>query len=130
MTARAGIGNVTFSPLAHGMLTGKYVPGASAPAVTRAVDPETNQVMMEMYWKEEYKRKSQSFLALAREAGLGAAQLAVAWCLRRPEVSSVILGVRSVGQLEENLAAVAAAPGADLLKKLEELFPAPQLPFT
>jgi aryl-alcohol dehydrogenase-like predicted oxidoreductase len=56
-TAKEGIGNVIFSPLAYGMLTGKYLPGQSLPEGTRAADSEQNEVMMQMYWNEENKKK-------------------------------------------------------------------------
>ena len=123
LTAREGIGNVTFSPVAHGMLTGKYQPGQPAAPGTRAADPETNSVIMAMYWKEEYKQKAQQFVKIAGEMGLTGAQLAVAWCLRRPEVTSVILGISRLDQLKENLKAVEVKIPEDVLKKLDVLFP-------
>ena len=52
-TEAEGVGNVIFSPLAHGMLTGKYKPGEGAPAGTRASDEETNSIIMKLYWTEE-----------------------------------------------------------------------------
>lgn len=125
LTAREGIGNVVFSPVAHGMLTGKYKPGDPPPAGTRAADPETNNVIMNMYWKEEYKQKAQEFIGMAQEMGLTGAQLAVAWCLRRHEVSSVILGISRVEQLKENLAAVDVKLPEDVVSKLDALFPMP-----
>jgi voltage-dependent potassium channel beta subunit len=124
LTMREGIGNVTFSPLAHGTLTGKYLPGRPAPAGTRAADPETNSVIMSMYWKEEQKRASQEFVKIAAESGVTAAQLAAAWCLRRPEVTSVILGISRLEQLKENLKAVEIQIPPEVLKKLDALFPA------
>jgi voltage-dependent potassium channel beta subunit len=124
LTMREGIGNVTFSPLAHGTLTGKYLPGRPAPAGTRAADPETNSVIMSMYWKEEQKQASQEFVKIAAESGVTAAQLAAAWCLRRPEVTSVILGISRLEQLKENLKAVEIQIPPEVLKKLDALFPA------
>lgn len=123
-TLSEGIGNVVFSPLAHGMLTGKYLPGEPAPEGTRAADPEQNQVIMGLYWNEENKQKGQQLVQIAKEMGATAAQLAIAWCLRRPEVTSIILGARRVEQLEENLKAAEMEIPDEVMAKLEELYPA------
>ena len=123
-TMAEGIGNVVFSPLAHGMLTGKYTPGQPPPEGSRAADPDQNAVIMELYWNEENKRKGQELVRIAREMGVTAAQLAMAWCLRRPEVTSVILGARRVEQLEGNLEAVEMEIPDEVMAKLEELYPA------
>jgi len=124
-TTEEGIGNVIFSPLAHGMLTGKYKPGQEAPAGTRAADPRQNSVMMNLYWTEKNKKNAQQLVALAAELGVGAAELSIAWCLKNPGVSSVILGTSSVAQLEQNLKAVELELSDDVMAKLDELFPAP-----
>ncbi|RKY37464.1 MAG: aldo/keto reductase [Candidatus Omnitrophota bacterium] len=123
LTAEEGIGNVIFSPLAHGMLTGKYIPGQPPPESSRAADPEQNTVIMKLYWSEENKKKGQKFLKIAQEMGATAAQLAIAWCLRRPEVTSVILGTRTVGQLKENLKAVELKIPDGVMEKLDKLYP-------
>ena len=123
LTAEEGIGNVIFSPLAHGMLTGKYLPGQPPPEASRAADPEQNTVIMELYWNEENKRKGQELLKIAQEMGTTAAQLAIAWCLRRPEVTSVILGTKTVQQLKENLKAVELKIPDEVIVKLDELYP-------
>jgi len=100
---RNGIGNVVFSPLAHGMLTGKYKPGEKPAAGTRAADPRQNTVLMNMYWSEENLERGQRFAAIAGDMGVKPSQLALAWVLRRSEVSSAIIGATKVHQLEENL---------------------------
>jgi aryl-alcohol dehydrogenase-like predicted oxidoreductase len=118
-----GIGNVVFSPLAHGMLTGKYKPGEGAPQGTRAADGETNTVINKLYWTEENKRKGQELVRLAAGMGINAAQLAIAWCLRNPAVTSVITGATRVSQVEDNLKAADIVIPDDVLKKIEEIFP-------
>lgn len=123
LTREEGIGNVVFSPLAHGMLTGKYIPGQPPPESSRAADPEQNTVIMKLYWSEENKRKGQKFLKIANEMGATAAQLAIAWCMRRPEVTSVILGTRTVEQLKENLKAVELKIPDEVMEKLDKLYP-------
>ncbi len=104
-TAAEGIGNVVFSPLAHGMLTGKYKPGEDAPAGTRGASDDINMVLKMMYWSEENKEKSQELVSIAKELGTTAATLALAWCLRRPEVTSTIIGASKASQIEENVKA-------------------------
>ncbi len=125
----SGIGNVVFSPLAHGMLTGKYAPGKEPPAGTRAADPKQNAVMMNLYWNEEMLQKSVDFAALAREAGFAPAQLALAWIHRRSEVVSTIIGVTKVEQLEDNVKASEMTVSEDLLAKVDKILPGPGEPY-
>jgi len=126
VTQDQGIGNVVFSPLAHGMLTGKYKPGTEAPAGTRAADPEQNMVIKSMYWSEENKTKAQAFVRIADEMAVSAAQLAIAWCLRHSAVSSVILGTSSVEQLKHNIVAADIQIPRDVMEELEKLYPQPK----
>jgi aryl-alcohol dehydrogenase-like predicted oxidoreductase len=123
--AEEGIGCVCFSPLAHGMLTGKYAPGQLAPAGTRAADPEQNAVINKLYWTEENKRRGQELVKIAKAMGVTAAQLALAWCLRRKEVTSVIIGARRVEQVKENLRAAEIEIPSDALAQLEKVYPEP-----
>jgi len=122
-TANEGIGNVVFSPLAHGMVTGKYLPGEDAPEGTRAADPDQNAIIKDLYWTEENKVKGQELVKIAEEMGVTAAQLSMAWCLRRPEVTSVIIGATRVRQLEENLKAADIDVSDEIAAKLEALYP-------
>jgi len=125
-TAEEGIGNVIFSPLAHGMLTGKYKPGQDAPKGSRASDDRQNLVIKAMYWTEEYKQKGQELAAIAKDFGASAAELAIAWCLRNPNVSSVILGASRVEQLQQNLKALDLQLTDDVLNRIETLYPQPE----
>jgi aryl-alcohol dehydrogenase-like predicted oxidoreductase len=127
-TAAEGIGNVIFSGLAHGMLTGKYKPGEEVPAGTRMSGDDTNMVLKALYWNEENKKKCQQFVKYAQDLGTTAATLALAWCLRRPEVTSTIIGATKVSQIQENVKAADLVIPADLVKKLDELFPPPKAP--
>jgi aryl-alcohol dehydrogenase-like predicted oxidoreductase len=122
-TLDEGVGNVVFSSLAHGMLTGKYLPGQEAEAGTRAADPDQSGVIRQLYWTEENKQKGQQLRHLAAELGVTAAQLSIAWCLRHPAVTSAIMGATSVAQLEENIKAVGLEIPADLAQRLDELYP-------
>jgi len=122
-TQAEGIGNVVFSSLAHGMLTGKYKPGEAPPDGTRAADVETNAVITKLYWTEENKRKGQELVKLASGMGITAAQLSIAWCLLNPAVTSVITGATSISQIEDNLRAADIVIPDDVLKKINELYP-------
>ncbi len=121
----AGIGNVVFSPLAHGVLTGKYEPGKEPAKGTRAADPKQNAVLKNLYWSDELLEKAQELAAIAGEMGVKPAQLALAWVLRREELTSTIIGASKVAQVEENAAAVDVEIPDDVLEKIESLFPGP-----
>jgi voltage-dependent potassium channel beta subunit len=119
-----GLGNVVFSPLAHGVLTGKYEPGQAPPEGTRAADDTQNKIMMDMYFSDEQLRTVQTMKEMAGDLGLTCAQLAIAWCLQHPAVTSVISGVTRASQLEDNLGAAEAEIPADVLSALNRMFPA------
>lgn len=122
-TAEEGIGNVVFSPLAHGMLTGKYRVGEPPAPGTRAADDRQNAIMKAMYWTKQNQEAAQALVALGGELGVSAAELAIAWCLRNPNVSSVIVGASSVGQLEQNLKSGDLHIPDDIVTRLDQLFP-------
>ena len=79
-----------------------------------------------MYWNEENKQKGQELVAIAQDFGVSAAELALAWCLKNKNVSSVILGASKVEQLEQNLKALDVEFTEDVLKRLEDLYPQPE----
>ncbi len=104
MCERVGMGNIVFSPLAQGVLTGKYQPGSPPPPDTRAAD-ESSNMFMRWLMSDEVLGKVQKLRPIAERNGLTMAQLALAWCLRQPMVSSVIIGARKVSQIEDNVKA-------------------------
>jgi voltage-dependent potassium channel beta subunit len=118
---REGLGQVVFSPLAQGALTGKYS-GGRRPAGSRATDSERN-VFMDAFLRPEMLARVERLAPLAGELGVSLAQLALAWCLRRPGVSSVIVGATRREQLEENAKASGLRLPAELLARIDELFP-------
>ncbi|MBE9509446.1 MAG: aldo/keto reductase family protein [Bacteroidetes bacterium] len=122
-TEAEGIGNVVFSSLAHGMLTGKYKPGEEAPKGTRAADNDTNTIIKNMYWTEDNIRKGQELVKIASEIGITAAQLSIAWCLKNPAVTSVITGATSLSQAEDNLKAADIEIPDEVINKLDEIYP-------
>lgn len=120
LCAREGVGLVVFSPLAQGVLTGKYRPGAPPPPGTRAADPEASPFMSRVLTADALAR-AERLAGLARQAGLTPAQLAIAWVLRRPEVTSAIVGASRPEQLSETVAAAGVRLDPDLLRQVEAL---------
>ncbi len=106
-----GIGTTTWSPLASGALTGKYLEGI--PADSRAALPGyewLRERMVESERGEERMARVRKLLPIAEQLGTTPSKLAIAWCLLNPHVSTVILGASRVEQLEENLAALEVLP--------------------
>jgi voltage-dependent potassium channel beta subunit len=120
-SVREGIGQVVWSPLAQGALTGKYAGGAM-PAGSRAADDERNRFMGDFLAPEQLAR-IESLRPLAGELGLSMAQLALAWVLREPNVASAIVGATRISQLEENVKAAGVALPAETLERIDRLFP-------
>ncbi len=115
-----GLGILPFSPLAQGVLSGKYLDGAR-PADSRAADPRRNQ-FIQRYLGEEPTRRVARLRELARAAGMPMARLALAWVLANPVVASVLAGVTTEAQLAENLAAAGTALDQGLKAELDRLF--------
>ena len=121
--ARHGIGNLAFSPLAHGVLTGKYAPGAPPPQGSRAASEQMN-IFMETagrHYRSDYLLEAVARLKpIAADLGLTMVQMALAWVLRRPEVASAIIGASRAEQVEANVRAVGVKLPEDALAKSDE----------
>ncbi|MDZ7577410.1 MAG: aldo/keto reductase family protein [Candidatus Nanopelagicales bacterium] len=102
---RRGIGQVVWSPLAQGILTGKYLPDSEIPPGSRAASKEGHPFMRHWLGKETLERVQQ-LMGVASEAGLTLPQLALAWVLRNPAVSSAIIGATNSRQVRDNIGAV------------------------
>ena len=122
--ADAGLGLTTFSPLASGVLTGKHAAGFAADS--RLGRPEMGWLQKLVLGEAPEQRLAQveRYSAVAAAVGLPPAALAIAWCLRNPNVSSVILGASRVSQLLENLQALEllASVGTDVWDQVENAF--------
>ncbi len=112
--AELGLGTTVWSPLASGLLTGKYDDGV--PADSRLGQPGLEWLQRGVIGDADARRpaRARRFVALAAELGVPPAPLAIAWCLRNPHVSSVLLGASRVSQLTENLTAL------DLLTRFDD----------
>lgn len=117
---REGIGQVVFSPLAQGVLTGKYKPGAPLPAGSRATDSESN-MWMDPLLRDDVLDKVQRLIPIAERNGLTLAALALAWVLRLDNVSSCIIGASRPEQLEQNVKASGVTLSADDLNEIEAI---------
>ncbi len=114
-----GLGNVVWSPLAMGILTGKYTDAAKPPAGTRAAG--SGAEMMEDYFTQAVLDAVAQLAPLAKEAGATMGQLALAWCLRRPEVSSVIVGATKVDHVDDNAATADLDVDASLFARMDAI---------
>jgi aryl-alcohol dehydrogenase-like predicted oxidoreductase len=114
-----GMGQLVFSPLGQGVLTGKYQPGQAPPAGSRATDPSGAKMIARML-TDETLEAVQRLRPLAEQAGLTMSQLAVAWVLQNPSVSSAIVGASRPSQLEETVKASGVTLDAALLKAIDE----------
>ncbi len=118
---REGIGIINFSPLAQGLLTGKYKPGEPLPEGSRASDPRQNLFLNKGELDQQQLVRVQKLVPLAEQEGLSLTQLALAWCLRQPELSSVIIGASKPSQVEENVGASGKKLSAQTLQAIDEV---------
>ena len=116
---KEGVGQIVWSPLAQGVLTGKYLPGSSGPPQdSRATGPEGT----EMSWllRDEVLEPVQTYAALCREAGYTPASVALAWVLKNENVSSAILGASRPEQIAENVKALDVVLEPDFVDAIEK----------
>jgi aryl-alcohol dehydrogenase-like predicted oxidoreductase len=116
--AAEGIGQIVWSPLRQGILTGKYRPGAAVPADSRAASGEMGHFLKGKLDGAVLGRVER-LRPIAAELGLTLAQLALAWVLRRPEVSSAIIGASRPAQVAENAAASGVVLSPELVARVE-----------
>jgi aryl-alcohol dehydrogenase-like predicted oxidoreductase len=117
--AENGISQIVWSPLAQGVLTGKYAPGEAHPADSRATSEEMGWAM-ERYLSDEVLEAVQRLAPIAEGAGLTMAQLALAWVLRREEVASAIIGASRPEQVHQNVAASEVELPDDVLAAIDD----------
>lgn len=116
-----GISQIVFSPIAQGVLTGKYRPGEQPPPGSRATDEKGGADIIKRWMRDDILERVQQLVPLAKEAGLSMAQLAVAWVLQNDNVASAIIGASRPEQVYDNAAAAGIALEEDLLAKIDEV---------
>ncbi|MCW2719918.1 MAG: yghZ [Pseudonocardia sp.] len=115
-----GIGQIVWSPIAQGVLTGKYKPGQPLPAGSRATDEKGGADMISRFLNDETLARVQALEPIAADLGLSMAQLAVAWVLQNPNVSSAIIGASRPEQVAENVKAAGLTIPADVMTRIDE----------
>lgn len=115
-----GLGLIVFSPLAQGVLTGKYKPGQAIPQDSRAANDKTNGVI-NSYMREDVLRCTAKLEELAGELDATLSQFALAWVLRQPNVSSAIIGSSRPSQIEENIKAIEVELTDEVLARTDEI---------
>lgn len=116
-----GLGQVVWSPIAQGVLTGKYRPGEPHPEGSRATDTKGGDQMISRWLRDDVLERVQQLRPLADEAGLSMAQLAVAWVLQHPNVSSAIIGASRPEQVTDNVKAAGVVLEQELLARIDEV---------
>jgi aryl-alcohol dehydrogenase-like predicted oxidoreductase len=115
---REGLGLIVYSPLARGLLSGKYTSIDDVPDDSRAAD-EVGKTFMGPWFSEEGLERVARLKSIADEAGLTLTEMALAWCLRLPEITSAIIGATRVSHVEENAAASEVVLAEDVLSAID-----------
>lgn len=116
-----GIGQIVWSPIAQGVLTGKYKPGEQPPAGSRATDDKGGADMISRWLHDDVLERVQELKPIADEAGLSMAQLAVAWVLQNDNVSAAIIGASRPEQVTDNVKAAGVKLDAATMKAIDEV---------
>jgi len=114
-----GIGQIVWSPLAQGVLSGKYLPGQQPPKDSRAASSEMSG-FIDRFMRDDVLEAVQKLKPIAEELGCSLPQLALAWVLRRSEVSSAIIGASRPEQITENIKAAEIKLSDDVLSAIDE----------
>ena len=115
-----GISQIVWSPIAQGVLTGKYVPGAALPEGSRATDEKGGANMIKRFLNDEVLSRVQALSPIAAELDLSLAQLAVAWVLQNDNVASAIIGASRPEQVRENVKAAGVSIPEELLARIDD----------
>jgi aryl-alcohol dehydrogenase-like predicted oxidoreductase len=116
-----GVTQICWSPIAQGVLTGKYLPGQRPPKGSRATDEHGGASTIKSYLRDDVITRVQKLRPIADEVGLSLAQLAVAWVLQNPNVSAAIIGASRPEQITENVGASGAVIPPELMAKIDEV---------
>ena len=117
---RLGVSQIVWSPMAQGVLTGKYLPGQPHPAGSRGADEKAGPNMSRLL-EESVLAKVQELRPLAEECGATMAQFALAWTLKNPNVTSAIVGATKPEQITSNIGALDIEISDDVMKRAEEI---------
>ena len=121
MSMREGIGQIVWSPVAQGVLTGKYKAGKKVPVGSRATDKKSGAEMISRWMRDDVLNAVADLKPIADEAGLSLAQLAVAWVLQNKNVSSAIIGATKPAQIKENVKASGVKLAPETMKAIDRV---------
>jgi aryl-alcohol dehydrogenase-like predicted oxidoreductase len=119
-SAELGISQIVWSPVAQGVLTGKYKPGADIPSDSRAADDKGGANAIQSFMRDEVLTSVQRLQPIADQLGITMAQLAVAWVLQNPNVAGAIVGASKPEQVASNAAAAGIKLSGDVLASIDE----------
>jgi len=118
LSQKEGIGQIVWSPIGQGVLTGKYLPGKKAPAGSRATDKKGGANMISRFMNDDVLTAVQKLIPIAKKVDLTPAQLAIAWVLQNPNVSSAIIGATKPSQIKENVKASGVKLDASVMQEI------------
>jgi aryl-alcohol dehydrogenase-like predicted oxidoreductase len=121
MSLREGIGQIVWSPIAQGVLTGKYRAGKKVPAGSRATDKKSGAEMISRWMRDDVLNAVAALKPIANEIGLTQAQLAVAWVLQNKNVSSAIIGATKPTQVKENVKASGIKLAPEIMRSIDRV---------
>ncbi|HZH18300.1 MAG TPA: aldo/keto reductase family protein [Archangium sp.] len=116
-----GVGQIVWSPIAQGVLTGKYKPGQKPPEGSRATDEKGGSRFIQRFMTDDVLTRVQQLKPVADGVGLSLAQLAVAWVLQNPNVASAIIGASRPEQVKENVKAAGVKLSGEVMRRIDEI---------
>ena len=120
LSQKEGIGQIVWSPIGQGVLTGKYLPSKKAPAGSRATDKKGGANMISRFMNDDVLTAVQKLIPIAKKVDLTPAQLAIAWVLQNPNVSSAIIGATKPSQIKENVKASGVKLDASVMQEIDK----------
>ena len=121
LSLREGIGQIVWSPIAQGVLTGKYKAGKRPPVGSRATDKKSGAGMISRWMRDDVLNAVADLKPIADEAGLTLAQLAVAWVLQNKNISSAIIGATKPAQVKENVKASGVKLAPEIMRSIDRV---------
>ena len=117
----AGMSQIVWSPMAQGILSGKYLPGQPPPAGSRATDELSGKNFIARWMNDDVLTKVQLLKPIAQQAGISMAQMSIAWVLQNKNVATAIVGATRPDQLDDNVKAAGIVLEADTLKAIDKV---------
>ena len=121
LSKKEGISQIVWSPMAQGVLTGKYLPGVKPPAGSRATDKKSGAGAISSFMNEEVLTAVQNLRPIAEDHGLTMSQLAIAWVLQNENVSAAIMGATKPAQVKENVKASGVKLTSDVMSQIDKV---------